>query len=82
MGNFLTLGELNVGEAGIVSNIISSDSKFKRRLLELGFVEGVKVRVISESILKEVILVELLNYTISLRRDLAKKILIKGRLLS
>ena len=48
-----------------------------RRLLELGFVVNAKVRVEKFSFLKEVVIVEINGYLISLRSDISKHILCK-----
>lgn len=51
--------------------------KIKRRLLELGFVNGVCVTLSNVSFLNEVLLIELNGYTLSLRKDIAEEIIIK-----
>lgn len=53
------------------------DAKTKRRMLELGFVNGKKVVLLQKSILGEVILVEINGYLLSLRVEIAKHIQVK-----
>lgn len=54
-----------------------TDQKIKRRLLELGFLKDTVVTLSEISFLKEVLLMELNGYTISLRSDIAKNIQVK-----
>lgn len=54
----------------------SSPVKIKRRVLELGFTKGQKVRVVRKSLLGETYLVELRGYILTIRKDIAKLILI------
>ena len=50
--------------------------KIKRRLLELGFTKGQSVKVVRKSLIGKTFLVELRGYTLTLRQDVAKLILI------
>ncbi len=50
--------------------------KIKRRLLELGFLCGTTVMLSQISFLNEVLLLELNGYTVSLRANIAKNILV------
>lgn len=72
-----TLADLSVNESGIIEHITrGNDNKINRRLLELGFVNGEKVKVLNMSILKEVLLVEICGFVLSIRKDVAKRIII------
>lgn len=51
--------------------------KQRRRLLELGFINGEKIVVIRKSLLGQTFLVKIKNYTLSLRQEIAFHILIK-----
>lgn len=51
--------------------------KIKRRLLELGFVSGAIITLQNVSFLNEVFLIELNGYMLSLRKDIANKILVE-----
>ena len=78
--SFTALSSLTVGEVASICCILNTcDNRLKRRLLELGFVEGAQIKVLAKSLLNDVILVQILNYTISIRKDIAKSIVIKGR---
>ena len=52
--------------------------KIKRRLLDLGFTPGQKVRILRKSILKKVFLVEIRKFVLSLRREIVQYILVEG----
>ncbi len=72
------LSELKTGEsANIVGFVENISNKIKRRLLELGFFENVLIKLAHKSFFNEVLLLELNGYTISLRSDIAKNILVK-----
>lgn len=49
--------------------------KIKKRLLEVGFVNNVLVKLINVSFLNEVMLFELNGYLICIRKDIARKII-------
>ena len=62
------LSELSKNQAGIVCDV-DGDIFLKRRLLELGFVNGVCVKVLNVSPLKQTFLLSLQDYCIALRNN-------------
>jgi len=77
MGDFL-LSELKVGESCAFKEYKQTvPLKLKRRLLELGFVEGVKIHLNQISFLNEVFLVELNGYVLSIRKNIAENMVVK-----
>ena len=74
MGNLATgkVGE-NYSIKGIKEN---SPHKIKRRILELGFTPGQKVKIIRKSLLCKAYLIELRGFTLTIRKDIAGLILI------
>lgn len=54
-----------------------SSPQIKRRLLDLGFTHGQKVRIIGQSLLKKAYLIELRGYILTLRKDIVSYILIE-----
>ena len=50
----------------------SLNVKHRQRLLELGFVKGVKIKIVKKSLLKKTLLVEIHNYTLSVRSEIAE----------
>ena len=75
-----SLDDLSIGDYAFIDYIKEAcQDDTKRRLLELGFVKGSKIKKNSVSILKEVILVEICGYMLCLRRDIAKRIIIRDK---
>ncbi len=60
-----------IGFNGEVDNIT-------RRLMELGFIVGQKVKITSTSLLKKVFLVEIRGYVLSVRAALLCRVLVQG----
>lgn len=53
------------------------NQKIKRRLLELGFLQNSIIKIDQISFLNEVLLVEINGYLISLRKDIAKNMIVE-----
>ena len=66
---------------GVYARILNIDEKatlkVKRRLLELGFTHGQKVRVIRKSILGQTYLVQIRGYLLSMRKSLAEFLVVE-----
>ena len=56
----------------------SSPFKIRRRLLELGFTEGVKVKLTRKSLIGQAYLIEIRGFILSMRKQVASFILLKG----
>lgn len=54
----------------------TANLKIKRRLLELGFTRGQKVKVVRKSLLGKAYLVEIRGFTLTVRRDIAGLVII------
>lgn len=50
--------------------------RLSRRLLELGFLKGEKIKVLRKSLLGKAYLVELRFYTLTIRKDIARHVLV------
>ena len=75
--NMVNLADVRVGKCVEIDKISQqAPTKIKRRLLDLGFTKGVKIRVLKKSLLKEDILIEIRNFTLTIRRDIAQYILV------
>ena len=75
MKNLLEAGEKRYFTiAGFDKNIAL---KVKRRLLELGFTRGQKIKIINKSLLKRTYLIELRSVLLTLRYDILKYILVE-----
>lgn len=75
MGN-LTSAKIN--KTYIIENISELTSlKIKRRLLELGFTKGKKIKLLRKSLLGKAYLIEIRGYTLTLKKQIATFIEIK-----
>lgn len=69
----MKLSELNTGEKGVIVKV-KGHGAFRKRLIEMGFITGKKVRVILNAPLMDPIEYEILGYKLSLRREEANQI--------
>ena len=69
----MKLSELKTGERGVIVKV-SGHGSFRKRIIEMGFVKGNKVKVILNAPLRDPIEYEIIGYKISLRREEAAKI--------
>lgn len=69
----MKLSELKTGERGVVVKV-NGHGGFRKRIIEMGFVKGNKVKVILNAPLRDPIEYEIIGYKISLRREEASKI--------
>ncbi|HOK36911.1 MAG TPA: ferrous iron transport protein B [Paludibacteraceae bacterium] len=67
INNFTRLSDLSPGDEAIIVKVLGHGS-FRRRLAEMGFVKGKKVKVIECAPLQDPIEYEIIGYNISLRR--------------
>jgi len=65
--NFLSLSDLKKNQCGQVLEIIG-ETKFKRRLLELGFIKGTKVKILHVSPFKSSFLIDCSGSIYALKR--------------
>lgn len=73
----MKLSELKTGENAVIVNV-HGHGGFRKRLIEMGFIAGKKVRVVQNAPLKDPIEYEILGYRISLRRAEAELIEVLG----
>ena len=69
----MKLSELGTGERAVIVKV-SGHGSFRKRIREMGFVRGNKVKVILNAPLRDPIEYEIIGYKISLRREEASKI--------
>lgn len=69
----MKLSELKTGEYGVIVKV-NGHGSFRKRIIEMGFVRGKRVKVILNAPLKDPIEYEVIGYKISLRREEAEKI--------
>ena len=73
--NIISLNELNLKEKGVIKEI-TCDDNIKRRLLDLGLIEGTNIELVLVSPFKDPKAYEVRGTTIALREEDAKKIYI------
>jgi len=76
MEKLLTLENLRTGDEGIIIKILG-EGNFKKRLLEMGFIAGEKVKVEKYAPLKDPVEYMIKGYHVSLRHEEAAKILVE-----
>jgi len=69
----MNLSELQTGEKAVIVKV-NGHGSFRKRLIEMGFIQGKKVKVVLNAPLKDPIEYEILGYKVSLRREEARKI--------
>ena len=69
----MKLSELRTGERAVIVKV-NGHGSFRKRIIEMGFVKGSKVKVILNAPLRDPIEYEIIGYKISLRREEAAKI--------
>ena len=69
----LNLSDLQTGDEGVITKVMGHGS-FRRRITEMGFVKGKKVKVIKNAPLLDPVEYEIMGYHVSLRRSEAKLI--------
>ncbi len=69
----MKLSELQTGEKAVIVRVHGHGS-FRKRLIEMGFIQGKEVTVVLNAPLKDPIEYEIIGYKISLRREEAERI--------
>ena len=69
----MILAELQTGEKAVVVRV-NGHGGFRKRLIEMGFIQGKEVKVVLNAPLKDPIEYEILGYKVSLRREEARLI--------
>ena len=69
----MKLSELKTGERAVIVKV-NGHGSFRKRIIEMGFVKGNRVKVILNAPLRDPIEYEIIGYKISLRREEASKI--------
>ena len=67
------LSELQTGEEGVVVRV-SGHGHFRKRIIEMGFIKGVKVQCMMNAPLNDPIKYRIMNFEVSLRRADAEKV--------
>lgn len=64
----MLLSDLGTGEKGIIVRVNGSGA-FRKRILEMGFIKGKKIKVVLNAPLKDPIKYKIMDYEVSLRRS-------------
>lgn len=73
----MKLADLKTDEIAVIAKV-NGHGSFRKRLIEMGFIAGKKVRVVLNAPLKDPIEYEILGYKISLRREESRQIEVIG----
>jgi ferrous iron transport protein A len=73
-----TLAELSIGESAVVS-LVNGDTPLSKRLMEMGIVPGVSVRVIKTAPLGCPLEISVRGYHLAIRRTEAETIQVKSK---
>jgi ferrous iron transport protein B len=73
----MILAELATGEKAVIVRV-NGHGSFRKRLIEMGFIQGKEVRVVLNAPLKDPIEYEIIGYKVSLRREEARQIEVVG----
>jgi Fe2+ transport system protein FeoA len=76
--NSMTLKELPAGESARVIGV-RGDSPISKRLMEMGVVPGVAIRVVKSAPFGDPMEIRVLGYNLAIRRNEAASIEIEGR---
>ena len=69
----MILSDLNTGEKAVIVRV-NGHGSFRKRLIEMGFINGKEVRVVLNAPLRDPIEYEIIGYKVSLRREEARQI--------
>ena len=69
----MKLSDLQTGEKAVIVRV-NGHGSFRKRLIEMGFIQGKAVRVVLNAPLKDPIEYEIIGYKVSLRREEARQI--------
>jgi ferrous iron transport protein B len=73
----MKLADLQTGQEAVIVRV-NGHGSFRKRLIEMGFIKGKRVRVVLNAPMKDPIEYEIIGYKISLRREEARQIEVVG----
>ena len=73
----MKLADLQTGEEAVIVRV-NGHGSFRKRLIEMGFIKGKRVRVVLNAPMRDPIEYEIIGYKISLRREEARQIEVVG----
>ena len=72
-----TLDKLGVGQSGIITQV-GGQGALRRHLLDMGLTPGVRVRLIGTALLGDPLILLVRGSRVSIRRRLARQIILSG----
>lgn len=72
----MLLTNLKKNEIGIISEINFKSDEIKKRLFDLGFVKGTKIKMIEIGLMKWQYVIKIRGYLLCMRKNLAEKIVV------
>lgn len=73
----MNLSQLKPNQSAKIVKLDFDDVRLKRRICDLGIFEGEQVVYLKTSVLKKVVLIELKNFVLCIKTDIAKQIEVK-----
>jgi len=74
-----TLNEIAVGQTGTVVGFINGTSGYRQKLLAMGLLKGTRFKVVRVAPLGDPMEITVRDFSLSLRRDEAKALLVRER---
>ena len=73
----MTLDKGKVGKTLMIDSFLGDIDKTNQRLLELGFTQGQRVRIVAKSAMKKAVLLEIRGYLLSIRTSMLANVVVK-----
>ena len=74
-----TLNEIAVGQTGTVVGFIKGTSAYRQKLLAMGLLKGTRFKVVRVAPMGDPMEITVRDFSLSLRRDEAKALLVRER---
>ena len=73
----MTLDKGKVGKTLMIDGFLGDIDKTNQRLLELGFTQGQRVKIVAKSAMKKAVLLEIRGYLLSIRTSMLANVVVK-----
>lgn len=73
----MTLDKGKVGKTLMIDGFLGDIDKINQRLLELGFTQGQRVKIVAKSAMKKAVLLEIRGYLLSIRTSMLANVVVK-----
>lgn len=73
----MTLDKGKVGKTFMIDSFLGDIDKTNQRLLELGFTQGQRVKIVAKSAMKKAVLLEIRGYLLSIRTSMLANVVVK-----